>query len=285
MQHIQNISDISNAYDGYIIDLWGVIHDGLELYPGVIDTLKHMRAHKKSILFLSNAPRRAAVAEAKLRDFGITPDLHDGVVTSGEFTFLTLQAEGAVNGGTQYRFLGPERDRDVLANSAYTETSTCADASFLLNVGFDDDDLELSNYMPLLEDALAHSLPMICANPDHYVVRLNGDPFPCAGLFADAYAERGGDVRYFGKPYEAIYAHCLKQLTHIDTQRILAIGDNLDTDILGGNRAGLDTLLVTGGVLKTKLGLDEGTLPDNAQLAPELKAAGATPSYMVAAFA
>ena len=58
MQH--SFTDILSSYDALIVDLWGVIHDGSTLYPGVADTLRLLHQMNKPVLFLSNAPRVAA---------------------------------------------------------------------------------------------------------------------------------------------------------------------------------------------------------------------------------
>src|SRR5208282_911364 len=66
------IAPIAARYDGFVLDLWGVIHDGITPYPGVADTLLHLKRLQKRVILLSNAPRRAAeIVTAMARKMGI----------------------------------------------------------------------------------------------------------------------------------------------------------------------------------------------------------------------
>ena len=84
MRHLRGLAPFAPAYDGYILDLWGVIHDGVRPYPGAVDCLRALRAAGKRAVFLSNAPRRAEPVREQLRGMGIEDALYDGVMTSGE---------------------------------------------------------------------------------------------------------------------------------------------------------------------------------------------------------
>ena len=147
----------------------------------------------------------------------------------------------------------------------------------LLNVGFGSEEQHSDDWMPLLRDAQRIGLPMVCLNPDLEVVKQTGERFECAGVLAHAYESFGGKVHWFGKPYPAVYEECLNILfpspsqgegrvgvkqdnPHPDPlpkrerekERVLAIGDSLDTDIPGAQNFGIDSVLVTGGILKTQ---------------------------------
>jgi ribonucleotide monophosphatase NagD (HAD superfamily) len=71
---------------------------------------------------------------------------------------------------------------------------------------------------------------------------------PAPGALARIYAELGGTVHYVGKPHPVMFAAALKQLGDPEPGRVLVIGDSLDHDIEGGQRAGMLTVLVTSGV-------------------------------------
>jgi ribonucleotide monophosphatase NagD (HAD superfamily) len=86
----------------------------------------------------------------------------------------------------------------------------------------------------------------------------------CAGALAQRYEERGGRVRWHGKPHPAIYETCLGLLEIADRARILAIGDSLRTDIAGAAGVGIDSLFVTGGIHAEEFGA--GT-PDPGRVA------------------
>lgn len=286
-RHLAGLGEVMEQYDALLLDLWGVIHDGNTLYPNVAATLNALYAAGKKILFLSNAPRRASKARGRLVELGIPAVISESVMTSGEATYQFLASALASQNSPagawrSYAFCGPDRDRGLLDGLPYVSASG-NEADFLLNVGFTDDNEPVSYWMPLLQDCRARGLPMLCANPDRIVVRLNGEVLPCAGQLADAYLAMGGEVQYFGKPYPDVYAHCFQHLEHVAISRILAVGDSLETDILGGQSAGVDTVLITGGILKPQLinGVDN-TLNVSA-LSLLCEESGATPTYSLPA--
>jgi len=241
---------LAARYDGFIVDLWGVVHNGVAPYPGVLDCLARLRDAGKPVVFLSNAPRRPPGIIAALSGMGITPDYYTGIMSSGEAVFLALRDrtdEFAALGRRLYH-LGPVRDRDVFDTLDLQVVEDPAAADFLLNTGPDDilgpQDPEL--YAPVLETALRAGLPMVCANPDLEVVR-DGQRIICAGLLAEIYAARGGLVIQRGKPDPAIYTPTIAMLG-VEKSRVLAVGDSLRTDIAGAKAAGVDACWVLSGI-------------------------------------
>ena len=133
-------------------------------------------------------------------------------------------------------------------------------ASFILNTGPEDAVTTLEGFMPLLDQANASSVPMVCANPDLSVFRGAVEEL-CAGAIAEAYEAMGGTVHWFGKPWHEVYDRCLAKLGDIDPTRVLCIGDSMRTDISGANRSTLDNLLVATGLRSTDLlGADGHTI-------------------------
>ena len=250
IRRIAGLSEIADGYDGFIVDLWGVVHDGVRPYPAALDALAHLAG--KPVLLLSNAPRRAASAQAMLRRMGVDDGLYTGILTSGEATWLALRDRTDpwfARLGRRVYHLGPQRDRNVLEGLDLQVVATPGDASFVVNTGPDDDMNDpgtLETFVPELSACLAAGLPMICANPDLVVMR-DGVRILCAGSLARHYAAQGGDVASLGKPDPAIYATALAQLG-VDRRRVLALGDSLHTDIGGAAGAGIDSLWVLGGI-------------------------------------
>jgi HAD superfamily hydrolase (TIGR01459 family) len=275
---VSGFSGITFDYDGFIVDLWGVVHDGIKPYPGVIDCLAQLRALGKPVVFLSNAPRRAAAIGRALAGMGIGPELYSGIMSSGEAVYLALRdrtdADFAAL-GTKLYHLGPERDRDVFDTLPLNPVNTPAEADFLLNTGPDDylgpDDPSI--YTPILNAALGAGLPMVCANPDLEVVR-DGKRIICAGLLARYYEAHGGKVLLRGKPDPAIYTPTLA-LLGVEKSRTLAVGDSLRTDMAGAKAAGIDACWVLSGIHA----LHPGVAPDEAALA------GITPVAILPEFA
>lgn len=240
---------IATQYDAFILDLWGVIHDGAAAFPHSAETLRHLRALGRKTILLSNAPRRAHVLVAQMEGFGIPRDLYDAVMSSGEAVRTELIERrdpffAAL--GTRCYHLGPERDRSVFEGVEVDIVDSLAEADFIVNTGplsFDD---TVEDYEDLLVAARKRDLPMVCANPDHVVIR-QGKRIVCAGAIAARYAAIGGAVAQRGKPDAAIYKLCAETLG-VSPWRIAVVGDALETDVAGATAAGMTSIWVTGGI-------------------------------------
>ncbi len=281
MTALPGMAALAERYDGFILDLWGVIHDGVQPYPGAAECLQRLQDAGKRCVLLSNAPRRGHAAEAMLRDMGIGPALYTGVLTSGEATHLALRDRtdpwfAAL--GSHVWHLGPERDRNVMEGLALTQVASPAEASFVLNTGPDDHraPTSIAPFEADLAECARHGLPMICANPDLEVIR-GGQRLICAGALAVRYQQLGGTVRSLGKPDPAIYQPVLAMLGTA-RERTLAVGDSLRTDISGAQAAGVDSCWVLGGIHAEALG------DDAALAASEAAAAGLAPVAILARF-
>lgn len=281
MEHLTGFAPLATRYRGFIIDLWGVIHDGVTPYAGAIDCLERLQAAGRPVLLLSNAPRRAAVAREGMRAMGIADTLYTDLLTSGEVTHRLLRdrpdAWSAALGRRPFH-LGPARDRNVMESLDLVPVAAPADASFVLNTGPDDhrSPTDIAEYEPVLRECAAHGLPMVCANPDLEVIR-GGHRVICAGTLAERYAALGGDVRNIGKPDPAIYRPVLQALA-LPPQQVLAVGDALRTDIAGAAAAGIAACWVLGGI-------HAGFGGDPREAEREAAAAGLSPVATVPAFA
>ncbi len=281
MRTLPGFHAIAGEYDGFILDLWGVIHDGVRPYPGAADCMAALRGAGKRVVLLSNAPRRADSIQRQLRRMGIEDGWYDGVMTSGEAAYLMLRDRpdpwyAAL--GTRVFHLGPERDRGVMAGLDLQVFDGPAGAEFMLNTGPDDHapQTDPSHYDPVLQASAAAGLPMICANPDLEVIR-GAVRVVCAGTLAVRYAVMGGDVRSLGKPDPAIYGPVLDMLA-VPGARVLAVGDALRTDIAGAAAVGLDACWVLGGLHGAHLG------GDDARTEAEAAAAGLSPAACIQHF-
>jgi HAD superfamily hydrolase (TIGR01459 family) len=249
MKKISSIATIAARYDALLLDLWGVVHDGTHLYPGAKEAMTQLKKAGKKIILVSNAPRRSHKAITVLGQLGVTPDLYDHVITSGELGYQWL-AGGNADWGKRYYYIGPGKDADILHGLDYVRTDDLRQCDFLLNVGFGSEEEQAADFAQLLRSAAAQGLPMLCLNPDLEVVKITGERFACAGVLAADYEKFNGAVTYFGKPFAAVYDYCLKYLAPTDESHILAVGDGIMTDIKGAVDFGLDAVLVTGGIFK-----------------------------------
>ncbi len=263
MQFLDNFGPLADKYDGFILDLWGVIHDGVTAYPHSAATLQRLRDAGKKCVLLSNAPRRSFKVQEAMRKMGIADDLYHGILTSGEATYIMLKQRTDpwyAGLGTRVFHLGPDRDKNVMDGLGLTEVFSPTEADFFLNTGPDDqrDPTTLTDFEPILADCLKAGLKMVCANPDLEVIS-NNRRMLCAGALAVRYQELGGDMRMLGKPDKAVYSVALDMLG-VPPARVLGVGDALRTDIAGATNAGLDSCWVLGGIHAEELGGDQNAI-------------------------
>lgn len=283
---LTGLSTLAQEHDGFILDLWGVIHDGVKAFPDAVECLRRLRAMDKRIVLLSNAPRRVEPIARSMAEMGIDRGLYDHILSSGEEVYQALRSRrdpwyAAL--GRACLHLGPERDRNMCEGLDLEVVETVEAADFVLNTGPWRDDETVADYEDVLAAAARRALPMICANPDLEVIR-GGHRVICAGALAARYEELGGDVRYHGKPYPSIYRHCCEMLGIADRRRILAVGDSLRTDIAGAAAAGIDSVLVTGGIHAEELGPISGATRDPVELARACATVGPVPTAAIPAF-
>jgi len=285
---VTGLSALADRYDGFILDLWGVLHDGEKPYPGVLDGLKRLCAAGKRVCLLSNAPRWVAHVAEHLAAMGITSGHYHHLMTSGEAAFEALRGRPDPwhsRLGSACLHLGTAPDRRMFEElPEVTLVADPAAAEFIVNTGPSSYGDGCEDYGPVLEACARRGLPMVCANPDREVM-IGERIFFCAGTFAERYRELGGEVRYHGKPHAPVYQRCFELLGLPDRRRILAVGDTLHTDIAGAAAAGIDAALVTGGILCRTLGGRWGEPPDRDRLADLLAAGGSRPTAVLSRFA
>lgn len=266
MKSLVGLSEVADQFDGFILDLWGLIHDGVTAYPGVVETFEALQAAGIKTILLSNAPRRSYLLVDGMTNMGIKRDLYGDVFSSGEATWqeLTSRTDPFFAGlGESAYHIGPERDVSVLEETGIERLSDLSQADFVLNTGPVELDHSLDVYEPILEEALARKLPMVCANPDDVVMR-EGQRVICAGAIARKYESLGGVAVYRGKPDPAVYHLAADRLGIQDLERVAVIGDALETDVAGGNASGIKAIWCTGGIHAEALGVSYGAAADPA---------------------
>ena len=249
MRFADGIAEFVDHYDVWLLDQWGVLHDGRRPFPGVADCLRRLVERDKDVVVLSNSGKRAGANAARLAAMGLGPNLYRTLVTSGEMARRLLAERMEPFGkslGQRCLLLSSDRDLSITDGLSIARVATVGEADFILLSGVDDT-LPRSYYQATFELGSALGLPLICANPDLMRLTEQGTA-PSAGEFARLYEQLGGRVHYIGKPHRAIYEFALAQCRSTDPTRTIAIGDSLYHDICGGARAGLATGFVTGGI-------------------------------------
>lgn len=269
MKFKNNVKDFCDNYTHFILDVWGVIHDGSSMYEGVMDHLLYLKQKGKKICFLSNAPRRASKVKEVLAGYGIDEKIYDFILTSGEAAHIDLeinQKNNFNNFGKNYYYIGPKKDLDLLSDLDYKITDDASSANFVIATGFNDEHSVLEEKLPQLQEAIKYNLPLICVNPDLMVVKKSGKEMLCAGVLANEYEKLGGKVFYYGKPFQEVYKIACKLFHISDKNNVIAIGDGMETDIKGAFDFGIDSALVTSGILCNKLGVTYGQKADESRL-------------------
>jgi HAD superfamily hydrolase (TIGR01459 family) len=238
------LRSIIDNYDIFYIDLWGVVHNGINLHKNAIEALEEITKAGKEYVLLTNAPRPNKTVKSFLEKMGMNKKIREKVYSSGEAALSYLK-ENLLN--DKFYHLGPKRDFDLFLDFKKNKTADIKESSYLLCTGlFEEQGEALNYYKELFKEHI--NKKMICTNPDLIVDK--GDKRElCAGSVALVFKKMGGEVIYFGKPFPEVY----NQSINNKEKKALSIGDNLNTDIKGANLLNYDSLIISNGVHKDEI--------------------------------
>jgi HAD superfamily hydrolase (TIGR01459 family) len=253
---LPGVRALAADYDDFIVDLWGVVHDGGAPFDGVIGALEGLAEAGRRVLFVTNTSRLGDEVEATLVGrLGIARRLFHDVVSSGDLTRAAiLDRDRALFDGL------PTSPRCVhLGDPGYVpwifdlglDFATDAElpsADLVVVTGAPRDERGLEEMRVRLSPLAARGVPLLCTNPDRIIPSAAGAKLG-PGAVAHAYAELGGRAVLYGKPHPPIYAEAKRRLGSDASRRLVALGDLLATDIRGAHAAGIASVLVvrTGG--------------------------------------
>ena len=245
-QTLAGLGQVADDYDAVFCDIWGVIHNGKEPFHQACDALERFR-ERGPVVLITNAPNPSITIPESFRDIGVPGEFYDAVVTAGDATIDALARRAP---GPAFK-IGPERD-DKLYAGLEMNFSDLEDATFISCTGLYEDDEHPDDYTEILGKARERGIPMVCANPD-MKVKVGDDVIWCGGALGKAYEEMGGEVIYAGKPHEPIYRLCRAWLDEVTgyvppPERILCIGDNIFTDLIGAKQQNMDCLFIQDGL-------------------------------------
>ena len=246
----QGLYELMDSYDGFIMDQWGVLHNGVQAYDGVIDTLNHLKQRKKQVIILSNSAKRSDDNVERLKKLGIKPTLYKEVVTAGEVTWKGLkdQKDAPFKGlGNKCYLISRPDDFALLDGLPIERVHDIEEAQFILITGFDSTNNKLEELDPIFKRAVIKRLPAICANPDMITV-YGHERAIGPGAVAKRYHELGGMAHLIGKPHKTIFRHCLGMFDGLIPSRILMIGDSMQHDVAGAMAVDIDTAFITQGI-------------------------------------
>ena len=241
---IKGLRSIANDYDIFYIDLWGVVHNGINLHKDAIEALEEITNAKKQYVLLTNAPRPNNSVNLFLEKMGMKKEIREKVYSSGEASLSYLKKNFL---DKKFFHLGPPRDFDLFLDFKKDKTVEIKKSFYLLCTGlFEEQSDDLNYYRELLKEHI--NKKMICTNPD-LIVDKGKKRELCAGSVALVFEKMGGEVVYFGKPFPAVYNQSIDN----KNKKILSIGDNLNTDIKGANLLSYDSLLISNGIHKNEI--------------------------------
>jgi len=276
---IGGLREIADNFDTYLVDQWGVLHDGHTSHKPAVDAMHQLKARDKRLHILSNSSRRASTTYGNLLRMNIDPNLFDRFITSGEEVWHAIRSRE----DSFYATLGKRclvlqwgHDDHFFEGLDLEQVDEIDDADFILLNGTEKD--RFPEYDILLQSAAERSLPMVCTNGDFVSIMPDGELVQCPGVVARRYEALGGQVRWHGKPTEGAYRMALTNTP--ENARILAIGDSLYHDIGGAQAYGVASLFVTAGIHRPEL--DETQAKDQSEeaLTRLYTKYGATPTYI-----
>jgi HAD superfamily hydrolase (TIGR01459 family) len=281
---IDGIGPIAGQYDLFLLDQWGVLHNGEAAYPAAIEAMRRLRATGKNIVLISNSSKRSPYSVHNLARLGIERGLYEDVVTSGELAWQEMKA-----GDVPFlRQLGRRcflftwgGDASFLEGLRFVAVDTVEEADFLLLAGTSG--ATISIYEEALQAGIRRGLPMVCLNRDFVSVDPVGRLVECSGKVAARYEALGGSVRYYGKPGREIYDACLARAP--GARRPIIIGDSLHHDIAGGRAAGIGTVFITAGIHSFDLDIRPGETATSQAVMELCKSEGVWPDFAMAKLA
>lgn len=258
MQPTDGLRAVISRYNTLLVDVYGVLHDGGDIFPHAAEALREAKRHGAKVIVLTNSTLRAGAVAERLAEGGLGPECFDHVVSSGELTWRHLDA-AAGSRPPSLRLLegGPWPAWVSALRNPIVDHARDADAIVAIRVLFlDDAGYARTGIGEELAAAKGKGLPMIVADSDetfpyHGSIRLG------PGWLARRYREIGGETIEFGKPHAPVYREAMRLAGDPDPASVLMVGDNLLTDIAGARAAGMDSLLVVRHGVHGDLSLDE----------------------------
>ncbi len=277
---LTSLDTLLSTYRYFLIDQFGVLHNGVTPYPGAADALQTIKDSGAQAIIISNSGKRSQVNEQRMATLGFPRNSYHTMITSGETAWHRLHdmiQAGTLKPDTRCYLLSNDGDTSSIDGLGLQTTNQIDEANLILLSGIRGDAHSFEHYVDLLKPAITHNTLCICTNPDKWALIGNDRVFG-AGRVAEEYEKLGGRVMWIGKPYPEIYQFCLSrfdQFTEANKHEVCCIGDSIEHDICGGRNSGLNTLLVRTGIYQH--------LPE-AKLQPLFEQYGATPDHLMHGF-
>lgn len=233
---------LADDFDGFLVDLDGVVWIGREPVPGAAETLATLLDAGKRIVFVTNNPARPPSRYAeRLRAMGVAAE--EGQIVTAGMVVARLAAERAGAGGSAFVIGAPALKEMVSAAGATLVEGEAAHEADVVVVsghrGFEYEELLTAKL------ALDRGASLFATSRDP-TIPMPGGAWPGTGaILAAVETSSGRTAEIAGKPERHLFEMALAALG--TDGRVAMIGDRIASDIEGGRRAGLETVLVLGG--------------------------------------
>lgn len=234
---------IADLFDHLLIDLDGVVYVGDKLTTGAKETIATLRAMGKNVIFLTNDPRCSSGEYAeKLRSMGIQATPKE-VITSGMAIALYIKEHYELSNGEAY-VIGSQALKDEIKKSGLklADDEESKKANFVIvggHPGFNYEEMKLATI------AIRAGALFFGTNRDPLFPTSEGLVPATGAIIASIEYASGKTATIAGKPEPIMFEAAKKLLS--SQERIAIIGDRLDTDIGGGKRAKISTILALSG--------------------------------------
>lgn len=264
--YVEGIRSLSTDYDIFLLDMWGVMHNGSQPYEGVIDTVRKLKEAGKKMIILSNSSKRIDDAKKVLHKLGFDLSAFDQIITSGEVSYRMLCGDDTLqcskwdvlsnliqrNQKKVFVFGSGDGDEEYVESCGWSLAPVeeadliIARGTFTIQNGrgspISSKKQDEAEYFRIMKESLniaaERKVPMLVTNPDR--VRPDKGLPPMPGAIGDAYEKVLGGrnssnlVKRIGKPYGEVYELAL--LGCDNRRKAVMVGDALETDVLGGTK-------------------------------------------------
>lgn len=230
--------------DVVLADLDGVVYTGRNAIDHAVDSLNRVAESARVGYITNNASRTADAVAGQLSGFGLSVAADD-VVTSPQAAVRLLAT--VVDPGALILVVGGEGLTTVVEAAGFRVTRSADDGPDGVIQGFSPE----VGWKDLAEAAfaLAADIPWVATNQDWTIPQERGIAPGNGTLVAAVHTAVGKLPLVAGKPEKAIFDAALERFS---ASKPLFIGDRLDTDIIGANKAGIPSVLVLTGIDKAK---------------------------------
>lgn len=239
MLELDGLSHVVDDFDCFAVDQWGVLHDGRAVYPGVLELLSTLADRRKDVVIVTNSSKTMMRNVSRLSEkFGVIRGVHYGQLVSSA---QLLRDWLAGRPSTNVHQVCAQEDASLFDDVATVTITSLQDAELVALLSVPD-----APMIPLVDRISERGVTVITPSADIDSVT----PFGLtSGLrsWVEALRDRGVHVVNFGKPERRFYAACDSYWSSGTPSRVLAVGDQLMTDVLGARRVGWSTVLVRSG--------------------------------------